>query len=192
MRSHVETWLEGDGAAFLRRIGLKPGDRVLDFGCGRGHYSIPAAQVVGTAGRVLAMDKEGKALEGLKQWAEKFGLTNLEPRLTAGALAVDSPDGSFDAILAYDVIHYPERREPLFAEFHRVLKGGGFLSVYPKHRRGDHPLPPMACLSLDEIVAEVAGAGFSPRRRFYERLLHDESYNQGVVINFAWRTRRCR
>lgn len=192
MSSDVEIWLEGEGAAFLRRIGLKPGDRVLDFGCGRGHYSIPAAQVVGAAGRVLAMDREEKALAGLKERSEKFGLANLEPRLTAGALAVDSPDGSFDAVLAYDVIHYPERREPLFAEFYRVLKPEGFLSVYPKHRRGDHPLPPLACLSLDEIIAEVAVAGFFPRRRFYERLLHDEDYNQGVVINFSRRTQPCR
>ena len=40
-------WLEIDGALFLKEIGLKKDDHILDFGCRHGTYSIPAAKIIG-------------------------------------------------------------------------------------------------------------------------------------------------
>ena len=42
----------------LRRIGIKKGQTVLDFGCGYGAYTIPVAEIVGEQGRVYALDKD--------------------------------------------------------------------------------------------------------------------------------------
>ena len=184
MTSDVEIWLESEGAKFLRKIGLKPGDRVLDFGCSSGHYSIPAAQVVGEKGGVYAIDKESKELRQLREKAKEKGLTNIETHITEGELKVDLPDQSVNVILAYDVLHYLDLREELFAEFYRVLKKEGFLSVYPKHHKDDYPLSNFARLSLEEIIEEIERGGFSLKKKLFERLIHDEIYNRGYVLNF--------
>jgi ubiquinone/menaquinone biosynthesis C-methylase UbiE len=185
MKSDLEKWLGGEGARFLERIGLKPGDRVLDFGCGSGHYTIPAARVVGAEGRVYALDQEAAALGKLREEARERGMSNIEADHTAGGWKIDSPDRSFDAVLAYDVLHYLEERELLFREFHRVLKREGFLSVYPKHRRDDLPLSHLAGISLEEIVAEIERSGFTWQGSFHERLIHDEGYNPGIILKFT-------
>jgi len=39
----MDRWEKEDGVKFLRKVGLRPGQTVLDFGCGAGHYTIPAA-----------------------------------------------------------------------------------------------------------------------------------------------------
>ncbi len=185
MRSDLEKWLGGEGARFLERIGLKPGDRVLDFGCGSGHYTIPAARVVGAEGRICALDREEEVLRKLREEARDGGFANIEVGQTAGGWKIEFPDRSFDAVLAYDVLHYLEERELLFREFHRVLKREGFLSVYPKHRRDDYPLSHLAGISLEEIVAEIERSGFAWQGSFPERLIHDEGYNPGIILKFT-------
>ena len=46
----LKNWEDRDGVAFLKNVGVKTADKVLDFGCRVGHYSIPAAFTVGKAG----------------------------------------------------------------------------------------------------------------------------------------------
>jgi predicted methyltransferase len=58
----LKNWLEKDGENFLKAIGLKKGQVVLDFGCGEGHYSIPAAKVVGEKGRSIVYDELHRVL----------------------------------------------------------------------------------------------------------------------------------
>ena len=47
----VEKWLDRDAQVSLADLGLKQGDYVLDFGCGGGHYTIPAAKTRGKGAR---------------------------------------------------------------------------------------------------------------------------------------------
>ena len=42
----VQRWIKHDGVAYIREMGIKTGQIVVDFGCNDGHYTIPAARVL--------------------------------------------------------------------------------------------------------------------------------------------------
>jgi len=58
METNLRNWLQKDGVQLLRNAGIFEGQTVLDFGCGAGNYTIPAAEIVGKKGKVYAVDKE--------------------------------------------------------------------------------------------------------------------------------------
>ena len=51
MKDDVKKWIKEDGQKFLREIGIKKGQTVLDFGCGQDHYTIPVSKAVGKNGK---------------------------------------------------------------------------------------------------------------------------------------------
>jgi len=59
----------------LRKLGLRPGDRFIDIGCGTGTVSVAAA---GSCARVVALDRRETAIECAKENAECAGLSNIE------------------------------------------------------------------------------------------------------------------
>ena len=78
---------------------------MLDFGCGYGIYTIPAAKIVGEQGRVYALDKDKDALDDLMRKAESAGLRNIERMETSGKLEIELPDDTVDVVLLFDVFH---------------------------------------------------------------------------------------
>ena len=54
--------LEPGVLQLLKDVGIKAGQVVLDFGCGSGTYTVPAARTVGDKGKVYALDKDSKVL----------------------------------------------------------------------------------------------------------------------------------
>ena len=113
-------------AALLEEAGVGAGMTVVDFGCGPGRYTIPAARLVGATGRVYAADVHPLALDGVARAARRRGLANVETLATEAALAI--PDASVDVVLLYDTLHDVERRDEVIQELLRVLKEGGVLS----------------------------------------------------------------
>jgi precorrin-6B methylase 2 len=67
MEIDIKEWLNGEGEVFLEDIGIKKGDVILDFGCGNGPYTIPAAKVVSKEGKVYAMDKDVESMHKLQR-----------------------------------------------------------------------------------------------------------------------------
>ena len=66
----------------LKEVGIKPGDSVLDYGCGPGSYTIAAAQMVGDSGKVYALDIHPFAVRQVQKKAAKKGLNNIETILS--------------------------------------------------------------------------------------------------------------
>src|SRR4051795_5281476 len=62
------------GRQTVARIGLRPGDRVLDACCGTGSSALPGAQVVGATGHVLGLDLAEPALELARAKARAQGV----------------------------------------------------------------------------------------------------------------------
>ena len=177
MGNVLRDWLNGKAQELLRRIGLKRGQRVLDFGCGRGNYAIPAAQVVGDLGRVYALDKNHRALDELMRRAAARGLDNIVRMDTSGEVDIDLNDGSVHVVLLYDIFWYFRLHDPrlprLLDEVFRVSKSDGFISIYPKH------------VDADRLLEMVLSRGYRMRDSYSNELLHDGDLERGRVYNFT-------
>jgi len=169
--------LEPDIIRILKRIGIKTGLSVLDFGCGSGTYTIPTAKIVGKKGNVYALDKDKNALDNLMKQAKLGGLKNIRRMATSGGLSIDLPDESVDVSLIFDVFHryyFPQigDRKRLLDEIYRVTKINGFVSVWPKHMES-------------EVRAEIEGANFYMEREYFGTLIHDnKDIETAKIINF--------
>ena len=97
--------LEAGVFQLLKDVGMKVGQIVLDFGCGSGTYTVPAARIVGDKGKVYALDKDSEVLDKLTQRAQSVGLDNIERMDTHGELEIGLADGSIDVVLLFDVLH---------------------------------------------------------------------------------------
>lgn len=117
----------------LLEIGVKPGDQVLDYGCGPGSFSIEAAKLVGESGKVFAVDVHPSAIESAKRRASKEGLTNIVP------IQADSPSGleteSFDVVILYDIFHHFSDPDAMLRELCRVMKPDAVLSFSDHHMK---------------------------------------------------------
>ena len=119
----------------LLKSGVKEGQTILDFGCGPGFYAIPAAEIVGTKGKVYALDIHPLAVQSVQRKAEKKGLTNITTILSPRDTGL--PDKSIDVAVIYDAIHMIKDREPLIRELHRVTKPKGILSITAEHIKAE-------------------------------------------------------
>ncbi len=115
----------------LREIGLQRGQTLLDYGCGIGSFSIPAARIVGEDGTVYALDIHPLAVKAVEKEIKKRGISNVKTILSARETGL--PDESVDVVLLFDVLQMVSEREKLLEELHRVLKSGGFLFATAEH-----------------------------------------------------------
>ena len=107
--------------------GIKKGDVVLDYGCGIGFNTIPAAEIVGEKGKIFALDFHPLAIKTVGKEIRKKGLTNVETVLSD--LDTGIPDKLVDIVLLYNVLPMIENRPALIKELYRALRLGGILSV---------------------------------------------------------------
>ncbi len=169
--------LESRVLKLLQQTGIRRGQTVLDFGCGCGTYTIPAAKIVGEQGRVYAVDKDNEALDELMQKAKLAGLKNIERMDTSGELRIDLTDESVDVVLLFDVFHsyyFPQAddRRRLLNEIYRIMKPFAFISLWPKHMES-------------EAKDEIKNANFHLEKEFSETLIHDnKDLEKGKVLNF--------
>jgi len=75
-------------------------------------------------------------------------------------------------------------RKRRYEEIYRILKTGGLLSVYPKHRKSDEPLGNLSDMELDDVIEEINSRHFYLQEKFYKKLLHNNNYNMGYILNF--------
>jgi MoaA/NifB/PqqE/SkfB family radical SAM enzyme/SAM-dependent methyltransferase len=112
--------------------GLRPGETVLDLGCGAGVECFIAARLVGETGRVFGLDMLDPMLalaeQGAQGVAANLGYKNLG--FKKGFLEeLPRPDESIDVVLSNCVINLSGHKRRTFGEIFRVLKPGGRLVI---------------------------------------------------------------
>lgn len=116
------------GRRTVDRLHLKEGERVLDVACGTGASAIPAAQRVGPAGSVLAIDLAERLLELGRTKAHGLGLANVEFRI-GDMERLGLPDASFDAVVCVFGIFFVDDMARAARELWRMVRPGGQLAV---------------------------------------------------------------
>ena len=114
---------------------VKPGMNVLDIGCAMGFFSLPLAEMVGAAGKVICVDVEERMLNVLKKRVAKAGLTDrIDARpCPPNSLAIDDYAERMDVALAMFVVHEVPDSKGLLREVAAVLRPGGvFVVAEPK------------------------------------------------------------
>jgi ubiquinone/menaquinone biosynthesis C-methylase UbiE len=128
-------WLSRNASDVLQAIGIVEGQTLLDYGCNRGVFAIPAARIVGETGKVYAVDVNAKALAKLRRAASKIE----EPVNIETVLIEDKQNPlawlteRVDAILLYDVLQVIDDKRALLHNLHTALKADGILSMFPMH-----------------------------------------------------------
>lgn len=118
----LRRWLENPEK--MLRPYITRGMTVLDVGPAMGFFTIPAAELVGETGKVIAVDIQGEMIEALKKRAEKAGVAG---RIDARVCAPDDIGVSegIDVCLAFHVVHEVPDPRRLFSRVRAVLKPGG-------------------------------------------------------------------
>ena len=176
------TWITGDfgqiarfyedGArAFINRLGLKPGSKVLDVACGTGNLALPAARL---GANVTGVDIAPNLIEQARATAAREGL---KAQFDEGDVeALSYGDASFDVVVTMFGAMFAPRPELVASELLRVTKPGGLIAManwtpagfigQMFKTVGAHVPPPAGMASpvlwgVDEKVRERFGDGVS-------------------------------
>lgn len=112
----------------VRHAALRPGEIVLDLGCGAGIDTLLAARAVGPRGRVTGLDMTPEMIERARANASAAGFDHVEIR--QGLMEeIPMPDASVDVAISNGVLNLSTRKSRVLAETLRVLRPGGRIAT---------------------------------------------------------------
>lgn len=115
----------------LNKIEIKPGDYILDYGCGPGSYTMLASEIVGPTGKIYAADINPFAIEKLKSKSLKKEYKNIETITTDCKTGLN--ESCIDRVICFDAFHDISNKRCVLEEFHRVLKSKAILGLDDHH-----------------------------------------------------------
>ncbi len=156
----------------LDRVGIRPGETVLELGPGPGAFTIDAARRLGPQGKLIAVDIQPEMIAKLEERVRQAGLTNVEAHV-ASAYELPIEDASVDRAFLVTVL--PEIPDPVRAlrEIHRVLKPGGLFSTTEEYLDPDYP-------RRKTTVAWAQAAGFDLAERFGNVWVYTLNFRKGA------------
>jgi len=160
-----------DPEALLRgALSLELGHQVGDLGCGgAGYFTLPAARIVGSKGKVYALDILRFALDGVESKVKLAGLLNVETIWSdlerPGAAKI--PEGSLDRALLVNLMFQSRQNENIMREAWRLVKPGGELLVVDWKVQPTLFGPPLAQrLQPSAVEALAHKLGFKTKQQF--------------------------
>jgi arsenite methyltransferase len=110
----------------MRSLSLRPGQHVLDIGCGPGLLLRELAQQVGPKGRACGLDLSEPMLEVARRRCADLDQVTLS---SGDAAVLPYPDESLDVVVSTQVYEYVPDIPAALAEVYRVLRPGGRVAI---------------------------------------------------------------
>lgn len=155
--------------AVIEEWDVRPGEKIADFGCGPGFFSIPLGRRVGPSGRVYALDIREEALEAARSKIKFFHVYCVE---TARA-NLEAPNGSglrgesVDKVVIANILFQAENKEAVIVEAFRILRPGGTVAVIEWNDLQNTGGPALGeRIGEDEAKQLFAKAGFTLVKNF--------------------------
>lgn len=172
-RAWRETMLEA-----WRRVGLSPGWRVVDVGAGPGYAALDLAEIVGSGGAVLAVERSARFVETLRRERGARALKQL--KLLEADLMESTPPGGFDLAWCRWVASFAASVPTLVQWIRNALKPGGIVVFHEYVDYGSWqflPARPRLREFVREVMASWRASGGEPdvAPRLVEALL-DEGF----------------
>ncbi|MBT5681665.1 MAG: methyltransferase domain-containing protein [Gammaproteobacteria bacterium] len=138
----------------IDRLGLRPGDKLLDLGCGEGRHSI-SAFLQGDI-QVVGLDLSAKDLATAKGRLADFNIDADKIDyclfIQGSGFTLPFADHTFDQVICSEVLEHIVEYEKVLSEIKRVLKPGGVFAVsVPRY------FPEWVCWKLSDAYHEVEG-----------------------------------
>ena len=149
LADHVHPHVRMRAEAF----GIKPGQIVVDYGCGPGRYTVEMSRLVGESGKVIAVDLVELALQETQKKLEAEGSHNYELKLAQG---YDScvADNIADIVFAIDMFHHIAETNAFLREALRISKPDGSLILSGGHLTRKTVKEKVAASEIWDIVEE--------------------------------------
>jgi SAM-dependent methyltransferase len=168
LRSH--TWRTAQNSAAYLLAHLRPGQSVLDVGCGPGTITVDLATLV-APGRVVGVDHAAGILEQARQAATSAGVADQLEFAQADVHALDFPDDTFDIVHAHQVLQHVGDPVTALREMRRVCKPGGIVAARDSDYQGFFWYPENPTLTwwlkLYDTVARSNGGEPDAGRRLW-------------------------
>jgi SAM-dependent methyltransferase len=122
-------FLVDEAIALFHRIGVMPGDRVVELGCGPRGYLDLLADRVGPHGRVVGVEPNGEAVARARRYVAQQGLRNVQV-IQADGRDSGLPAGDFDVVVARLVLVNVPRPNEIVAEAVKLARPGGVVAFH--------------------------------------------------------------
>lgn len=156
-----------------RRVGIRPGMRILDLGPGHGPTTRALAQSVAPTGRVEAVALDPDQLSSARADLAGHGVENASVVAGTG-LRLPFPDASFDAICAVSAFGRVSEPKPALAEAWRVLRPAGRFSV-------SDVISDPAFVALTTLSRWAEAAGFEFIERFGDHVAYTANFRKPIA-----------
>ncbi len=143
-------------------MSLKPGDRVLDLGCGPGWFWASAGDKLPSGVHLTLADQSPGMVEEATNRCRDLNFASVEG-MAADAVSLPFADASFDTVIAMHMLYHVRDQPTAIAEMHRVLKPGGLLGVTTNGRDNLRALYALTTV-FGSDPADPAGAYFGFER----------------------------
>ena len=184
-----------------KALGLKPGMKVLDAGCGVGGPMINIAKATGCSidGITICEYQIGKG----RKYVEEEGLSDRCKFIHEDFMGTKFPDNSYDAIFAIETTCHAPDKTVCFTEMNRILKPGALFGGYewcitdkydknnPEHREIidliEHGAQVQKLATFEEVQQSLKNAGFEV---LDARDVCTEGRSWGSILQKRWRHKK--
>lgn len=160
-----EQWQQPDRV--VAALGLQQGDVVADVGAGSGYFTFRLAKVVGSGGKVYAVDIQEEMLAYIRAKMQKTGITNIVP-VRSAPIDPMLPAASCNSILLVNTYHELVDPVALMKNLRQALKPGGTIAIV---NWNESVTRKKLYVPMDLVVEQMKLAGFrlSKSHDFLER-----------------------